>query len=178
MKKFKFFGLVLLVLLVSFSSTSCGGDDEENDAVEENGGTKRTESILIGKWTPYTWDSDDYSFLEDVGWLEIKKNHTYEIHGYDKSLTISGDWDLIEPSGNNESKILLMRINKCGENYLNDLSKGSPYTKEQVESFLIGARLYMEIEDIFSNYMRTVKFYAIYTNGETETVVTKLEWRK
>lgn len=169
--------MALFCLVIPFVSCSKSDSDSEDEYEYEGSGNGKTESILIGKWTPYTWDSDDYSFLEDVGWLEIKKNHTYEMYGYDRALSYSGDWELIKDE-KNENKIVVLKILKIGETFLDEMSTGSPYTKEQVKSVIIGTRMYMEIEDIFSNYMRTVKFSATYNNGETETVVTRIEWRK
>ena len=169
--------MALFCLVIPFVSCSKSDSDSE-DEYEGGGNGSKTESILIGKWIPYTWDNDDFSFLQDVGWMEYKKNHTFEWFGYDKNLVYSGDWELIEPIGKYDDYVVVATINKVGETFLHEMLNGSPFTKEQILQLLIGARIYLDIEDMFSNYMRMVRIRAIYTNGETESYATRIEWRK
>ena len=169
--------MALLCLTIPFVSCSKSDSDNEDEyEYEGSGRVSKTESILVGKWTPYTRNDHDYSFLKDVGWMEFWKDHTYEIHGYDKSLIFSGEWELIEPIGEYENRVVLMTIKKVGENFLNKLS--TTLTKEQKLQLLNGSRMYWEIEDIHSNYMRTVGLRGIYNDGRMESNGSKIEWRK
>ena len=171
--------MALLCLAIPFVSCSKSDSDNEDEyEYEGSGRVSKTESILVGKWTPYTMDEYDFTYLRDVGWLEFKKNHTYEMHGPDKALLHSGDWELIESSDENESKVLQMKVKKCEDAFLDDICKVTSYKKEEIKSLLVGARLYWEIVTIFSNYMRTGEVLAISSKGDTETLVTKIEWRK
>ena len=169
--------MALLCLTIPFVSCSKSDSDNEDEyEYEGRGNASKTESILIGKWIPYTRNDHDYSFLKDVGWIKKKKNHTCEIHAYDKSLIFSGEWELIEPIGEYENKVVIMTIKNIGETYINNMS--AAYTKEQLLQLLIGSRWYWEIEDIHSNYMRTVGLRGIYNDGRMESNGSKIEWRK
>lgn len=167
--------MALLCLVIPFVSCSKSDSDSE-DEYEGSGNGFKTESVLIGKWIPYTRNDHDYSFVKDIGWMEFRKNYTYEIHGYDKSLVFSGEWELIEPIGENDNLVMLMTIKNIGETYINNMS--AAYTKEQLLQLLIGSRWYWEIEDIHSNYMRTVRILAIYNDGRMESNGSKIEWRR
>ena len=171
MKKVYSIIMMLAMVVAALSFTACSSDDDKELGNGSNSGGK----LLVGKWIPYTWDDDDYSFLEDVGWLQLNSNKTFTIYAYDKTKMFKGNWEYAETSNPDENKTLKLSIDGLGDFWYNSL----PNTpKKEIDDYLIGGTLYFIIEDIHSNYMRTIRFLFIYPNGQTERMTTRIEWRR
>ena len=193
--KARYFVMAFFAMLFTFNFSSCSHNDDEDDVIENNGNSK--ESLLIGKWIPYTYNDRDYSFLEDVGWLQMNKNHTYEMYSYDKELMYSGKWTFFDSSielikdtyflydeydsnllpyiKDEQIQCLKLLIERAGNNYWKKFPKLS---KEEFEKTLVGGSYYYVIEDIHSNYMRIMEVAMITAQKETASVNCKIEWRR
>ena len=164
--------MALLCLTIPFVSCSSSSDDE--DEYESSGRSSKTESLLYGRWIPYTLDDGNFSFLDEVGWIDFNKNHTFEFRAYDKSLALKGKWNLTETTDMYDRKTIEFIVDGWGEIWQTYTNK----SKKEIDNVLIGSRWYFVVDDIHSNYMRIVRIMLIYPTGETENVSVKMEWRR